>query len=375
MSVRKKTVMTKGEPVTWWIADYFDGAGERHQRRFPTKKEATAFHDQTKVAIRAGQHVALSHALTVAGAADKWLAEVDADGRERATLKTYREHVAHITRRIGNLKLAKMTKGHVEAFRDSLLSGDKAMSRPLARKVMVSFKSILKNAGVGHYGDHVRVEMAARLKLRLEVGRDIPTRDEVSRIIKASKAGGLRTLLMVAASTGLRASELRGLRWRDVDLKAGEVHVRQRADRYGVIGAPKSDSSARTVPIGPEVVSALRTWFLACPKGALDLAFPTKRGTITNHSNLMRAIDTVQIAAGVVDKSGKPKYGLHSFRHFFASWCINRQTDGGRELPAKLVQSYLGHSSIKMTLDVYGHLFPANTDRHELAASEKALFA
>jgi integrase len=197
---------------------------------------------------------------------------------------------------------------------------------------------------------------------------------EVVRIIKTAKRGRLRTLFMVAASTGLRASELRGLRWCDVDLKAGELHVRQRADRFNVIGSPKTAGSRRTVPIGPEVALALKEWKLACPKCDGDLAFPTSAGTIENHSNLLRGFEHTQIAAGVVDKSDKAKYGMHALRHFFASWCINRKADGGRELPAKLVQSYLGHSSITMTLDRYGHLFPSNTDRTELAASEKALF-
>jgi integrase len=71
----------------------------------------------------------------------------------------------------------------------------------------------------------------------------------------------------------------------------------------------------------------------------------------------------------------KPKYtGLHAFRHFFASWCINRKADGGLELPAKVVQERLGHaSSVTMTFDRYGHLFPRGDDTAELAAAEKAL--
>ena len=79
--------------------------------------------------------------------------------------------------------------------------------------------------------------------------------------------------------------------------------------------------------------------------------------------------------AGVVDKAGKPKYNLHSLRHFFASWCINPKSAGGRELPPKNVQQLLGHSSIVMTLDRYGHLFPRANDRAELAAASSALLA
>src|SRR5258708_10880931 len=103
-----------------------------------------------------------------------------------------------------------------------------------------------------------------------------------------------------------------------------------------------------------------------------------------------RGLGLSQIAAEVsfkvLDAEGKPtkndkgepimraKYsGLHSLRHFFASWCINRKVDGGLELPAKVVQERLGHSTIAMTLDTYGHLFPRHDDSEELAAAERAL--
>ena len=81
----------------------------------------------------------------------------------------------------------------------------------------------------------------------------------------------------------------------------------------------------------------------------------------------------------VVGEDGKPIYsakytGLHALRHFFASWCINRKADGGPELPAKVVQERLGHSTIVMTLDRYGHLFPRGDDAAELAAAETSLW-
>jgi integrase len=66
-------------------------------------------------------------------------------------------------------------------------------------------------------------------------------------------------------------------------------------------------------------------------------------------------------------------HGLHSLRHFYASWCINRRQDGGLELPPKMVQERLGHSSITMTMDVYGHLFPRTDDHDEMAAAEARL--
>ena len=69
-----------------------------------------------------------------------------------------------------------------------------------------------------------------RHKGKLKVGIDIPTPNEV-RTLLAQAHGRWRPFLLTAIFSGLRASELRGLRWDDVDLKKGELHVRQRADR------------------------------------------------------------------------------------------------------------------------------------------------
>jgi integrase len=79
------------------------------------------------------------------------------------------------------------------------------------------------------------------------------------------------------------------------------------------------------------------------------------------------------VAADIVTGSGKAKYtGLHRLRHFYASWCINRRVDGGLELPLKLVQARLGHATVTLTADRYGHLFPRGDDGAELAAAEQA---
>lgn len=203
-------------------------------------------------------------------------------------------------------------------------------------------------------------------------------------------AGRWRQLLLTAIFTGLRSSELRGLRWEDVDLRGGELHVRQRADRYNTIGEPKSGAGNRTVPLGPLVLNALREWKLACPKGEHGL-FPSASGRISRHSNIVRGLKKVGKSAGLTvpvsdahgqpkkDEKGRPlvaaKYtGLHALRHFYASWCINPVDRGGQGLPPKVVQERLGHSSIVMTMDTYGHLFPAGEDaKGRLADAERAL--
>ena len=375
MSVRKRKWKTRrGEWKEAWVVDYIDQEGDRHLETFDKKKDADARHDKVRIDVRQGVHTAPSKSETVAEAAERWLNRVEAEGRERGTLAQYRQHVKlHIAPRVGRYKLAHLTPGKVEAFRDDLVAN---LSRPMARKVLTSFKSLLKAAKHAHVAADASVGWSKRSERKLEVGRDIPTPAEINRLVAAAKDDArMRALLLTAALCGLRASELRGLRWADIDLKTTELHVRQRADRYNTIGVPKSASGTRTVPLAPEGVTALKVWKLACPKGEQDLVFPTGTGAIMYHRSLLDSLTPVMVAAGVADKHGNPRYGLHAFRHFFASWCINRRADGGRELPAKVVQGLLGHSTIVMTLDRYGHLVPRGDDRAELAAASGALLA
>jgi integrase len=371
MSVRKRKWTTRlGEAKEAWVVDYADQQGDRHIRTFERKKEADDYHATVKVAVRAGTHVAPSNSVTVAAAAENWLKQAEAEGLERGTIETYRQHAnLHIVPKLGKVKLAALTKSKIEAFREGLLA---SMSRPTARKVFVSFKSILRHANFAHVADGVKIKVGNRDKL--ERGRDFPTPGEIKRLIEAAN-GNLkwRTLLLTAALTGLRASELRGLRWFDVDLKASTLTVNQRADRFNTIGQPKTKSSTRTLPLAPEVLSALKEWRLACPKGELDLVFPTASGRPMLHSGVRRGLAPFMVAAGIVTKDGGPKYGMHALRHFFASWCINSVESGGRGLLPKEAQQLLGHASIVITLDRYGHLFPHGDDPNRLAAASRAL--
>src|SRR5262245_39266825 len=302
MSVRKREWATnKGEDREAWIVDYADQDGDRHIRTFAKKKDADAYHDQVNVEVRQGVHTAPSKSRTVAEAADAWIKGAEADGLEASTLRQYRQHVnLHIAKRLGREKLAELTPGKIEAFRDDLLAN---LSRPMARKVLTSLKSLLKAGKHVHVAADISIKRRKRDEHKLEEGRDIPSPAEVKRLIAAAEDDKRRALLLTVALTGLRASELRGLRWHDVDLKRGELHVRQRADRFNRIGAPKSESSRRTVPLDADVlIPALKRWKLACPKGEGDLVFPTGSGQVQHHANMLLGLEPVMIAAGAVDK-------------------------------------------------------------------------
>jgi integrase len=213
----------------------------------------------------------------------------------------------------------------------------------------------------------------------------IPTKAELQAIIAGATARTSRlwrALVLVAVFCGLRASELRGLRWMDIDFEGRLIGVTQRADASHNIGKLKSRAAYRSLRLSPLVLNALKEWKLACPKGDLDLVFPNGLGKVESYANLIEhGFGPIQIAASVtmavamLDDAGQPvinnagepvmreaaRYGLHALRHACASLWIEQGHN------PKQIQTLMGHSSIKVTFDTYGHLF-ADPDADQRAA-------
>ena len=385
-------------------------AGKRRLKTFARKKEADAFRAQTCVDVRAGIHTPDSASKTISQAAELWLETCRANGLEPATTDAYEQHVRlHIRPFLGNVKLSQLTAPIVRDFEDKLRRGDpapgettgKARSPAMFRRIVTSLSTLVSDAQErGLCARNVVKDLRSRRKrgkqkqhdsrhkLKLKIGLNIPSPDEIRAFLPS--LDGVDGILVTATFTGMRASELRGLRWKDVDLDKRELHIRQRVDKRNVAGPPKSRSGwGGTIPLPSIVVNTLKE--KSASKHKEGLVFATGTGKPEYHVNIVnRGLIPAWIAAGVtipiLDKNGKPqlgedrkpivkaKYpGLHALRHFYASWCINRKVDGGLELPAKIVQERLGHATISMTLDTYSHLFPQSDAHAEFAAAEKAL--
>jgi integrase len=166
--------------------------------------------------------------------------------------------------------------------------------------------------------------------------------------------------LIISALGGLRASELRGLRWQDVDFEKGFIHIRQRADAYNEMGEPKSRAGFRDIPAGPMVLNALRHWKLRCPKSELGLVFPAPRGGILQHTN-------TQVRFRKLCAKVEVKMRWHDLRHFAVSLWIEQG------FSIKEVMTFAGHASIQMTMERYGHLFPSPDHQSAMALLEAKL--
>lgn len=351
MSVRKRTLPSG---ATRWQVDYSDAQGKRRARQFRTQREAIAYETKARGEIAAGTHVADAASITIKKAGEIWLQRCRLDELESGTLRNYTEHLRlHILPFIGNVKLSRLTRPAVESFRDKLLE---THSRTTAQKVLVSLKSLISEAQRrGLVVQNVAVGTKVKTASRHEKKAAIPTKDEIRTLL--SKMGELfpaaspwRPLVITALFTGLRASELRGLTWDHVDFEKKVIRIRQRADYRNQMGSPKSKAGTRDVPLAPMVLNALRQWRLACPRSELGIVFPTKNGTIIRHSRVH------QIWCELLEMLHLPHYRFHDLRHAAASLLIEQGW------PAKKVQAIMGHGSIQITFDLYGHLWETAED-------------
>lgn len=372
MAIRKR-ILPSGNHV--WLAEYRDGGGKRRFKQFERKKDADDFLLTVRGEVRKGVHVAESQSITVKQAADLWIERAEADGLEASTIASYKQHRdLHIVPAIGARKLTAITAPAVQAFADDLA---KTNSRAMVKKIIGSLSMILADAiRRGRAATNPVREVRIKLPKRDKGRPEMPTTLELQAILKATPAKH-RPFIYTAAFTGLRASELRGLRWADVDLCGGQLHVVQRADPYNKIGAPKSESGTRTVPIGPTVVAILTAWQKECPAGDLGLVFPNGAGNVESHANLLnRVFWPIQIACGVSVDSGdkgehgepimKAKFSLHALRHAAAAMWIHQG------VTAKRIQVLMGHASIQQTFDTYGYLFEAREDDQAAAKAIEA---
>ncbi|TGP55763.1 site-specific integrase [Mesorhizobium sp. M2D.F.Ca.ET.225.01.1.1] len=377
MSVRKRKWTTaKGEAKTAWVVDYKDQNGVRALRTFDKQGEAKAFETTMRGEVRDKKHVVRSKSLTVAEAGDEWIKAVtqgrgDRGPAEASTLRQYKQHLKdYIKPMLGTVKLSDLAKPDITRFRTDLLA---KLSRAMAKKVLQSLKGILSEM---QHQDQVMVNVAATVQIgtgRHKEDVTVPSIADIKAILAKLDELALqpnkrwaeawhkrRAFLATAIHTGMRASELRGLPWAAVDLKAGTIEVRQRADESGDIGAPKSKAGRRTINIPASLVAILRAWKLRA--GGHDLVFATTEGTPESLPNIFnRAWKPIQIEAGVCDPTGEkdeddkpimePRYNFHALRHFHASMLIADNAN------PKEIQVELGHSSIQITYDLYGHLF------------------
>ena len=288
--------------------------------------------------------------------AESWLASKEPSIRH-STLEQYKGHLDnHLKPYFKRLKINRVNFEAIEKFTTHSLKN--GVTPPTLRKILTTLGAVLTYAVRNRYIDYNPSRDVEKPK-----GKSVHNEKEKTVTLDSGQIHALldkgaesqqdRMLFMTAVLTGLREGELFGLQWGDIDWLNRQIHVR-RTYNHRRFYEPKSKASRRKVDLAPELVSAFKEWKLACPTGELDLVFPTEVGTPEDANNMLK-----RRFYPALRRAGLPKVRFHDLRHTYASLLVAQG-----EHP-KYIQSQLGHSSIQVTMDVYGHLM---TDVNQEAA-------
>jgi integrase len=238
---------------------------------------------------------------------------------------------------IHEVVLANVTELDVELAADDL----KPSTR---RNVHVALRSILRTAVEASI-----LENMPKLPRLPKIGRDAlrPLLAEELETILGASSPGARLAFGLAAYAGLRASEVRGLRWPDVDLRAGVITVR-RGVCHGIESTPKS-GHGRVIPIAAPLRDALERASKS-RKSPWDEVAVTRNGKRWGQNGLTQAFERAQERAGL---SG---WSFHKLRHFFVTELCRRGA------PTHVVQRLAGHADLTTT-QRYAHVVAGDAEK------------
>lgn len=300
-------------------------------------------------------------AATVGVLLDRYLDHLARQGHSPATLATYRRYIkATIRPELGAIPVRQLTAWHLDALAAKLADAGKAPSTIRQHHAILS----------GALGQAVKwgwvpanvARSASPPKVRAARVQP-PTAEEVRQLIDVAEARDptLAALVMLAALTGARRGELCALRWTDVDLAGGRLHIARAVIlvEKGVLEKDTKTHASRTVALGEAgtallqlhrdrvaeraqvaEVDVLADGFVFSPR--LDGATPYRPDAVS------------VFFARVRDRLGLPHVHLHSLRHFAATQLAARG-----DVSARTIAGRLGHADASLTMRIYAAFFPA----------------
>ncbi|MGN8739482.1 tyrosine-type recombinase/integrase [Bilifractor sp. HCP3S3_D3] len=304
-----------------------------------------------------------------------WLETFKASIKESTRIKYRQMYSCHIQKELGRMRIRKITP---ELLQDLL---NRVSEKGLTAASVNSVRSMLADlfaTACKHQIIRVNpmnlVHMPACKTALLR--KSAFTEAELAEFIRRSESSRYQNIYRLSILTGFRIGEILGLQWKDIDFEQETICVRHTlsysSGKGFYLDSPKSETSRRVIPLLPECTRILRQQYdtsqtqrktrpgYAVPEGFEDLCFLTGTGKPIYASDIdksMRKIIDDMRRDGWLDP-GK-RYTFHSFRHTFATNCTRK----GMQM--KTLSTILGHSSIRITMDIYTHI-GIDTEREEL---------
>lgn len=304
----------------------------------------------------------------------QWLDEVVRPSVRPSTYLAYELHVRrHLIPELGRVPLAKLTPQQVQGMLNRNLAAG------LSPRSVHHLRAVLRRA-LNHA---LRWDLVARNVAVLVDPPRVPRRDvpimtpaEARQFLSVARDDRLSALYAVALALGLRQGEALALNWENVDLDAGFLRVRralQRVNGKPTFVEPKSQRAIRTIRIPTAILTELRAHRARQLEERLwaglrwkeqGLVFTTTIGTPLDATNVTHRLHRMLRSAGLADMR------FHDLRHGAASLML------AQGVHPRVVADILGHSEVRLTLDVYSHVIPAlqddAADRMERALADPA---
>lgn len=289
---------------------------------------------------------------------DEWFdayAKVKVRASSHQTYKGYIEN--HIKPNIGDIPIEKLTSLRLQKFYRKLLTEGRVpriesenQPKGLSAKTVRNIHQVISSA----------MSMAVKHKLILSnpaEGCELPKvehkemhtipAEQLGAFLREAKESGVYELYYLDLATGLRRGELLGLKWDDIDLDQGVIHVRRQVYRIDgeVREVPlKTKHSYRSISISKDAVELLREMKT---RRVSEYVFPSPTGGPISPDSVLHMLHRV------LKRAGLPSMRFHDLRHSFATLALQNGVD------IKTVSGMLGHFSAGFTLDTYAHVTTA----------------
>lgn len=326
-----------------------------YEAGFPSKKEAEGRLAEVVAQLRAGTYVRPAK-LILAEYAEEWLQGNKANLSPRTWEGYAHNFRRHILPYLGRVKLTALEPLAVKKLYAHLLEQGLAPKTVLYvhQTLHAALQEALRMGLVGrNVCDAVRPPKLERKEMV------VLTEDQGQALIAHIEDLRLKVPVALALGCGLRRGEVLGLRWQDVDLKAGRIQVLQtiqRLDGQGMVTLPpKTRGSRRSVGIPDGLPDLLRRWRKQQAQERLAAGPLWKDSGLVCTSPTGGPLDPAWVSrafAHTVRALGLPPVRFHDLRHSFATILLVKGVH------PKVVSEALGHASVKITLDTYSHVVP-----------------
>lgn len=346
-----------------WVASldlgYANGKRQRKVVYGKTRREAADKLKDLTYAQRQGRLV-MSDQRTLGDFLDMWLEDVVKPSVRARTHESYEGVVRlRIKPDLGHVRLGKLTTAQVQRL---LATRAEHLS---ARGVEYTWQVLVRALHVAVDWNLLAINVAAKAKPPRPAKSEVQPMsvEDMRAVLAACTDHRLEAAFVLALTTGMRRGEVLGLQWSDLDLDAGALRVRRTLHRVGGklhAGEPKSAKGRRTVALSGLALAALKRHRVRQAQQRLalgeawhdgDWVFTTGDGKPLDPRNFLGDWHAL---LGSVGLEPRP---LHHARHGAASLMLSQG------VPLKIVQETLGHSTVSLTVDLYGHLMPGDIHR------------